>query len=337
MAKGLAIIGMIMLHLFCRLGSLPYKPLIWIGSVPLVYYLGLFGDLCVPVYCFTGGYAQGLLQDKYQKEYYRTATQRIGKLLLNYWIVLFLFAGLGSVFDKSGRIPGTLSDFLGNFFLYRTSYNGAWWFLLTYLILVALTSCMVYLVQHIHYCIVLLASGMIYFIAYLFRFPLARTWNQPVADWIWTQAILVGTSQFSWIIGIICYQKNTIGRIREACGKLKVPDAVFWILPCLLIGVHGLEQSLIIAPITGLLTLLCLYLMEKPTWLREILLFFGGHSTNIWLTHMFFYAYIFEGLVEKAKYPVPMLGLMLILSCVTSYVIRGIQYGIHKCVKWLCA
>ena len=38
MAKGLAIIGMIMLHLFCRLGSLPYKPLIWIGSVPLVYY-----------------------------------------------------------------------------------------------------------------------------------------------------------------------------------------------------------------------------------------------------------------------------------------------------------
>ena len=44
MAKGIAIIGMVMLHLFCRLGELPYSPLLWLGDVPLVYYLGLLGD-----------------------------------------------------------------------------------------------------------------------------------------------------------------------------------------------------------------------------------------------------------------------------------------------------
>lgn len=335
MAKGLAITGMVMLHLFCRLGSLPYKPLIWIGSVPLVYYLGLFGDLCVPVYCFTGGYAQGLLRDKYQMAYYRTATKKIGRLLLNYWIVLFLFAGLGSVFDESGRIPGAFSDFLGNFFLYRMSYNGAWWFLLTYLILVALTPCMVYLAKHIDDMVLLVSSGVIYFVAYLFRFPLAHTWNQPVVDWIWTQAILVGTSQLSWIVGIICYQRNTIGRIREGCEKLKVPNIAFVVIPCLLIVVHGMEQSLIIAPITGLLTLLCLYLVKKPAWLENVLLFFGAHSTNIWLTHMFFYMCIFKGLVEKAKYPVLILGFMLVLCCGTSYIVQGILQGIDKCLDKL--
>ena len=35
-AKGLAVIGMVMLHLFCRLGDLPYEPFIWIGDTPLM-------------------------------------------------------------------------------------------------------------------------------------------------------------------------------------------------------------------------------------------------------------------------------------------------------------
>ena len=43
-AKGVAIIGMVMLHLFCRLDDLPYVPWIWIRGTPFVYYLGLFGD-----------------------------------------------------------------------------------------------------------------------------------------------------------------------------------------------------------------------------------------------------------------------------------------------------
>ena len=54
-AKGIAVLGMVMLHLFCRLGELPYTPWIWVGEVPLIYYLGLFGDLCVPVFCFCSG------------------------------------------------------------------------------------------------------------------------------------------------------------------------------------------------------------------------------------------------------------------------------------------
>ena len=48
-AQGVAALGMVMLHLFCRLEDLPYTPLIWFGDVPLIYYLGLFGDCCVPI------------------------------------------------------------------------------------------------------------------------------------------------------------------------------------------------------------------------------------------------------------------------------------------------
>ena len=62
MAKGIAIIGMVMLHLFCIKVDLSYTPLLWIGDTPLVYYLGLLGEICVPIYLFCSGYAQALLR-----------------------------------------------------------------------------------------------------------------------------------------------------------------------------------------------------------------------------------------------------------------------------------
>ena len=57
MAQGLAIIGMVALHLFCRIDNLPYNVHIFLGGRPLIYYIGLFGDFCVPIYCFCSGYS----------------------------------------------------------------------------------------------------------------------------------------------------------------------------------------------------------------------------------------------------------------------------------------
>ena len=67
MAKGIAIIGMVMIHLFCRSGELPYSPLIGVGKPPLIYYFGLLGDMCVPVFCFCSGYAHFLLSELCKK------------------------------------------------------------------------------------------------------------------------------------------------------------------------------------------------------------------------------------------------------------------------------
>ena len=40
MAQGLAIIGMVALHLFCRIDNLPYNVHIFLGGRPLIYYIG---------------------------------------------------------------------------------------------------------------------------------------------------------------------------------------------------------------------------------------------------------------------------------------------------------
>lgn len=57
MSQGLAILAMLLLHLFCRHDLTVYNTRLLVRNVPLLYYIGLFGDICVPIYCFSSGYA----------------------------------------------------------------------------------------------------------------------------------------------------------------------------------------------------------------------------------------------------------------------------------------
>lgn len=62
-------------------------------------------------------------------------------------------------------------------------------------------------------------------------------------------------------------------------------------------------------------------LWEKGKIAEKIWLFLGKHSTNIWLTHMFFYLYIFIGAIQRLQYPVLMFGGMIAVCVAVSVVI----------------
>ena len=337
MAKGIAILGMLMLHLFCRLDNLPYTPWIWVGGKPLVYYLGLFGDICVPAYCFVSGYAQMLLADKEGAAYRKRRWERLTKFLANYWLILCVFSVVGLLFDKTGDIPGSLREFLGNAFLYRISYNGAWWFVLTYAILVAIAPYVARIAEKCHPNVLFILSGVVYFAAYVFRFAYVLSFENVVLNWLWTQLVLLGTSQFAFIVGMLFYQNRTISRLRALPWNGKKRNLVGIALILMVFFLHCLEPSLILAPITGIVTLTCFWLAEKPEWLCRTLAFFGKHSTNIWLVHMFYYLVLFEGLAFQAKYPLFVFVLLLGLSMATSLVLQPIYErmisGWGKCGK----
>lgn len=333
MAKGVAILGMLMLHLFCRTGVLPYEPQVFTGEHPFVYYLGLFGDLCVPTYCFCSGYAQMVLREKEQAAYLRQSAVRLIKFLLNYWIVLIIFSLIGLLFDKSGCIPGSAETFLGNLFLFRLSYNGAWWFVLTYAFLLALSPMMIKIVQRFPIWIVFISSGMIYFISYLLRFVYMIEISDLVLSWFYTQALLLGTSQFSFVVGMLFQKHQIISKLRCAPVSPVLRNACCILIPIAMFLLHALEPSLIIAPITGLSTIVCFHAMDKPNLLCKTALFLGKHSTNIWLVHMFFYLVLFKDFVFIAKYPLLILLLMLVICIVVSY---GINLIYQPAVKLLC-
>ncbi|MGL4653470.1 acyltransferase family protein [Cetobacterium sp.] len=128
---------MLLLHLFCTKSySGLFQPIIYVGKYPLIYYLALFGDCCVALYCFCSGYG---LMHNYQKDkagYSKKNRNRIFNLYIKYWIitVLFVLSG-GALLNKPGY-PGSINKFLLTVAGIAPAYNGAWWFFTTSILLV---------------------------------------------------------------------------------------------------------------------------------------------------------------------------------------------------------
>lgn len=332
MAKGIAIIGMVMLHLFCRRDNLPYTPLLWIGNVPLIYYFGLFGDICVPIFCFCSGYAQALLVEKEKACYFRKSIIRLLKFLLNYWLVLIIFSIVGFFFDSKNLVPGSVSKFVGNFFLYAFSYNPAWWFVLTYLFLIFTTIPITMLMKKIHPIISICASGGVYFVAYIFRFSVEIHLSSTLLQWLWNQIILYGTSQFMFVVGIACYQNKTVSKLRNVFKERRYKNMHCILFLLLMLIFHGIVQTLAIAPLTALVVLCCFYISDIKNSSKKILMIAGKHSTNIWLTHMFFYFMIFDQFLFIVKYP---LLICIFSACLLLAVSVCIDYLYQKMLHLL--
>ena len=299
MAKGIAIIGMVMLHLFCIKVDLPYTPLLWIGDTPLVYYLGLLGEICVPIYLFCSGYAQALLRYSDGAAYVKKSWIRILNFLLNYWIVLILAVILGAFFDSEKRIPGSILSFLENFFLYRFSYNGIWWFVSTYIQLVALSPLILKLIRRCPPVLTVLVSGALYLLSNIYTRFINITIENEVLSWIVRQLYLLFDAQFSFVIGCLCYEYRVITRLRG------IKHITFYtlVMTPVIIFLMCIIENAVFAPIFGISIILLFHAASKPKSLCAVLYFFGAASTNIWLTHAFFYARIFPDLVYRAKYP----------------------------------
>lgn len=338
MTKGLAIIFMVLLHLFCRLDNLPYECLKIQGGVPLVYYIALFGDQCVAIYCFCSGYALYLLNGKSDscKDYYKKRIKSLFAFLMNYWIVLSLFSVLGLFFDKTGSVPGNIVVFIKHFFIIDNSYNGAWWFVFTYVLLILVSRPSYYFVKKVNPVLVLIGTIILYIVSYYQRTTGAINTNNLVVNWIIEQFALFGTSFFPYIVAMMFQKYKVFTKIRIFVQNHITNGfivAISAVIILAMIVVHGIVQSLIVAPITGIVTIVIFNIVNKGKFFDSIFSFFGNHSTNIWLVHMFFYSSIFKNLVFVAKYPIAIFLFMILLCIVSSYVINVIISVLNKFQK----
>lgn len=335
MLKGVAIISMLMLHLFCRKENLPYTPLLWIGNTPLVYYLGLFGDICVSVYCFISGYAH-LLQSSNAD--IKKRAKRILKFLIRFWVIVVLFSGMGIVFGNP-NIPGDGLNFLLHCLTLKNSYNGAWWYAHTYIILVILQPLSCKFAQKCPSWFVALVSFGFYVFGYGIRFWGWCACDATISSWIISHIGLLGTSYFPYMIGMLFCKHQVIATLRRSIESIKLHNIYIYIYilsSLLLIGMivaHGIVPSLFVAVATAVVTIIIACLCPMPKWLSNILCYMGDHSTNIWLTHMFFYSVLWNDLVFCAKYPALIFLFLIILSLIASYVINFISNPILKLVR----
>ena len=60
MLQGLSVLAMVWLHLFDRDYTGLFSPVLFVGGVPLSFYLGQLSDFCVFGFAFLSGYAHML-------------------------------------------------------------------------------------------------------------------------------------------------------------------------------------------------------------------------------------------------------------------------------------
>jgi surface polysaccharide O-acyltransferase-like enzyme len=322
--KGVAILFMLLLHLFCRkqVNGL-YHTFPSIDGVPLIYYIGLFGDACVPIYCFASGYGLYVTYNKALKVNITKNFKRIFKLLINFWIVFIIFMGVGYLVGRTGAFSGGIWEFLLNFFLLSNSYNGAWWFLQTYIILVVLSPLLIKIVKKNNSFVILFITGIIYLISYIQRIKFVIDLsNFPVLNMFVSDAVLVGTSLLPFIIGTIFAKEKIYSKIYNRFNKLSSKNIFCLMGIILLVIIHSLYESMIIAPFTAVGFICFFNLMNKSNFIQKLLTLLGNHSTNIWLTHMFFYMSIFPELTFAPRYPILIFAWLILLCLASSFVIN---------------
>ena len=333
MTKGLAIVCMVVLHLFCRTGSDVFgKPLIWLNKdTPFVYWFGFFAEICVPLYSMCAGYAQ---QHLYEAG--RTGTKatirRIARLMLNYYLVLGLFTMICLCIGND-HMPGSWSKLLKSLIL-LDSYNGAWWYLNTYILCLLIpASVILFPVRKMSIVSGVIGCWVLQIGVYLLnRFGLMPDAAMDgIAGFVIKEAKnLFNVLPYFWLGAFMC-KGRVLARVRRWWKSQRYGgNAALLLMGVALFLMVNMIHKVVLVGVVAFATFLIFNLWEKGRNTERVFLFLGDHSTNIWLTHMFFYAYIFEGLVVKACYPIPMFLMMLTLCCFTSYIIKGIQCVIEK-------
>jgi len=330
--KTIAILMMMFLHLFNRSYENLFQPLVFIGKTPLSYYISLFCDACVPIFAFVSGYGLYYKYQQDEKLYKKTNIKRIKKLYINYWIVLLLFAVLlGLVLNKDGY-PGSWSKILLNISGLDPSYNGAWWFFTTYIFFIITSGVWFALLDKINPFLYFSILLVIYFGAFYFRIYKTNLFDNNILNWFHKQSALYFCTLFQFMLGAFALKYKWAHKISFYFQDLKYKNLIIILLIFFLVAVHAIVPNFIIAPFIGVVFIFLFIQFNFSISFKKGLDLFSKHSTNMWLTHMFFYMIFFSDFVYGFKY-VPLIFLVLIILCLlSSYVINFINDKIRKTI-----
>ena len=328
MIQGLSILAMLCLHLFCRSHQGLYTPLLYINGIPLSYYLGQLSDFCVMGFAFCSGYAHFSLS-KTDCRFFHNRILALFRLLCSYWLIILVFSLVSILAGQASFMPGNVKTILGNVFLYNISYNGAWWYMYAYVILVLLSPLLKKAVEQVHPVVILTASFLVYFGAYYLRFEVSN--NGKLLNMLGA----VGTTLFEYLLGMLFAHTLVFSFLQRFWKHI---SKAFRILLTILLFLGMLLShtlilpSLFVAPFTGIVLITLFHFWQKPLLIQRFFLFMGNHSTNIWLTHMFFYLVLFKNLVYYAKYPLLIYLFMLIITVAISLLLHLAEDPIHRLI-----
>lgn len=329
--KGLAILLMLLLHLFNtqeRVAECTTFVQFW-NHKPLVYALSRVAGFCVPIYLFVSGYghAISLLRGRLN---FGHCLQRIRKLYVNFWLIFFIFIPI-ACWVQPAAYPRGATVFLQNMIGLDFSYNKEWWFLLPYVVLALLSPFLFRAVAQktntgdyrIGKAPLLLTAAV---------YLLVTTCGKYLPDSLSQQPLIVlflNTLKLLFVfIAAAAFAFNQWFERLQAWPRRK--SHLF--LVCLL-ALCLLRMSLGPSFLNAFFVLVCIplyVLLSRPNWLKRFLMFFGKHSTNMWLCHTFFAYYIWGEWFYGLRYPLLIYLALVAASLGVSMLVEPVYQRITR-------
>ncbi len=184
----------------------------------------------------------------------------------------------------------------------KNNYVGIFLFVQTYILLVILSKKIFETIGKYEYKLIIAISFLIYILAFIIEKKiLVISMNELLSLFI-NALMLLLRSQFSFVIGGIFASKTIINQ--------------------------NIEKILSNNIIAGLISIRGIVLRPMIFALFSAIVFiiisFGNHSTNMWLTHMQYYMIFASSFVFMSRNVFVIFIALIILSLVSSYVIRFI-------------
>lgn len=127
------------------------------------------------------------------------------------------------------------------------------------------------------------------------------------------------------MLGAFALKYDWNNKLYSIFKNFKYKNGIILLAVGLLIVGHGIVPNFIVAPFTGVAFIFLFLQLDLPEFINKAIDFFTPHSTNIWLVHMFFYMIYFPVFIYGARYVIPIFLLLLLVSVLSSYVIKVIE------------
>ncbi len=332
--KGVAIIMMIFHH--CFLGADRYAGYDISFGILGEYYtvmLSSFCKICVSIFVFLSGYGITISLSKINmsnpSELKSQVTKRYFSMMSGFWFIYiisvvatcFLNSSYLSLY-KGKRLIDSLffgfCDFLGLANLFGTpTLNGTWWYMSLAIIIVAS--------MPIFYAIYKKYGSIVIIILTFCACGMFAQKNVDMTRWL-----------FTLVLGMISADKNLLVAFKQI-KIIKNSKYIEWILRFLIGTVFVIACVYVRQKIDWTVSYLrdgiipmyiivyCYTFLSDIPVLKNVLIYLGKHSMNIFLTHTFIRYHFFGDFTYSFKYPVLIVAVLLGVSLVLSICIDALK------------
>ena len=333
--KGIAILLMLAHHLF-GLPTLIKEPASYMATipgVPLDYWIGRFGKICVSIFLLLSGYGFAIGMAQGDLSPWRYFAGKAWRFLLAYWPYFLLALGLGLAFFQERMPNGNLrfpTDPLNialNALTLKNQMAFEWWFAETYLLLVLLTRP---LLRASRWPLLLLGASTL-------AFGIGAAMDVVKFDPTIISFANLLIWQWPWVVGIIAAKWAGKGPpLRIAGGTVAV------VLMLAVIAGFALVELAVPQAMTPFLILstpfVVLALVLEWRGLGEgrtgvILRWLGERTLGLWLVHPFFCYYFFQPQIYAARYAPLVFAALLAASLAVVLPVEALRGAIGRIRK----